>query len=121
MSVLDKTKPYGNVIGSKHGIRYEQAGKLFDVHGREVDGSGKPKTQAAPAAPDPAAQAPQTSGETVNETGEPAPAPVASDPASAKNEAKKPAGKKPAAKKAATKQAPPAGVQPLTAGKESGQ
>ena len=50
MSELDTSKPYGNVVGSRIGARYEQAGRLFNAHKQEIDAEGKVKGGKAKAA-----------------------------------------------------------------------
>ena len=50
MKILDKTTPYGEVHGCGP-ARYEQAGVLFDCHGREIGEDWRPPAPIVTVAP----------------------------------------------------------------------
>lgn len=51
MSMLDESRPFGRVVGSLEGIRYEQDGKFFNGQKMQIDAEGKPVDPDATPAP----------------------------------------------------------------------
>ncbi len=41
MNTLDRNRHYGEILGGDGPARYEQDGVLFDVHGNELDRTGR--------------------------------------------------------------------------------